>query len=101
MQVIYFAPRATRTAMNGAAVRALNTELGVAMDSPESVAATLIALLEKPVAERPLGMPERLFSLVNRVAPRLVDLALRHQLPIIRRHARGNPVQPDFQGEKP
>jgi short-subunit dehydrogenase len=101
VQVIYFAPRATRTAMNGAAMCALNAELGIAMDAPESVAAALVELLERPVAERPLGMPERLFALVNRIAPSLVDLALRRQLPVIRRHARELPVEPDFQGGKP
>jgi short-subunit dehydrogenase len=101
VQVIYFAPRATQTAMNGPSMRALNMELGIAMDTPESVAAALVSLLEKPVAERPLGMPERLFALVNRIAPRLMDLALRRQLPTIRRYARGPHVQPDFEGGKP
>ena len=37
--------RATRTAMNGAAVCALNAELGVAMDEPAAVARELLALL--------------------------------------------------------
>jgi short-subunit dehydrogenase len=101
VRVIYFAPRATQTAMNGAAMRALNMELGIAMDTPESVATALVRLLDNPVAERPLGMPERLFALVNQVAPRFVDLALRRQLPVIRRHARETQSQPDFQGGKP
>jgi short-subunit dehydrogenase len=101
VQVIYFAPRATRTAMNGAAMCALNAELGIAMDTPESVAEALVALLHKPVPERRLGMPERLFALVNRVAPWLVDRALLRQLPVIRRHARGADSQPTFQGGKP
>jgi short-subunit dehydrogenase len=94
VQVTYFAPRATRTAMNGAAVCALNAELGVAMDSPGSVAEALVALLEKPAPERPLGMPERLFAWLNQVAPRLVDRALLRQLPVIRRYARGTPLDP-------
>ena len=101
VQVTYFAPRATRTAMNGAAVCALNAELGVAMDPPGSVAEALVALLENPAPERPLGMPERLFAWLNQVAPRLVDRALLRQLPVIRRYARGTPPQPTSQGVNP
>ena len=87
VRVLYLAPRATRTAMNGAGVDALNAELGVTMDSPESVAAQLVALLERPARERLLGMPEALFARLNQLVPGLVDRALRRQLPIIRRHA--------------
>lgn len=101
VQVTYFAPRATRTAMNGAAMCALNAELGIAMDPPEAVAAALVALLEKPVRERPLGMPERLFARLNQIAPGLVDRALRRQLPVIRRHARETLSQTSSQGAQP
>ena len=38
VRVLYLAPRATRTAMNGAGICALNAELGVAMDEPAAVA---------------------------------------------------------------
>jgi short-subunit dehydrogenase len=91
VQVLYLAPRATRTAMNGAGVNALNAELGVAMDPPEAVAAQLVALLEHPSRERLLGMPEALFARQNQIVPGLVDRALRRQLPVSRRHAsKGN-----------
>lgn len=99
VQVHYFAPRATRTAMNGASASALNAELGIAMDSPEVVAAALAALLDRPVAERPLGMPERFFALLNRIMPSAVDRALKRQLPVIRRHARAGRPQTASQGE--
>ena len=98
VQVTYFAPRATRTAMNGAALCALNAELGVTMDTPETVAAALIALLEKPARERPLGMPERLFARLNQIVPWLVDRALRRQLPVIRRHAHDTTPKTMSQG---
>ena len=98
VQVTYFAPRATRTAMNGAALCALNAELGVTMDTPETVAAALIALLEKPARERPLGMPERLFARLNQIVPWLVDRALRRQLPVIRRHAHDTTPKTISQG---
>lgn len=91
VRVSYFAPRATRTAMNRAALCDLNAELGVAMDAPEEVARALVASLGRPARERLLGMPERLFARLNQVVPGLVDRALRRQLPVIRRHARGEP----------
>jgi short-subunit dehydrogenase len=89
VRVTYFAPRSTRTAMTGAAERAMNEELGVAMDAPEAVAAALLDTLRRPARERLLGMPEGLFARLNQVAPGLVDGALRRQLPVIRRHVRG------------
>ena len=85
LRVLYFAPRATRTAMNGKQVNALNAELRVAMDSPESVATQLVALLERPASERLLGRPEALFARLNQLLPGLVDRVLRRQLPVIRR----------------
>jgi short-subunit dehydrogenase len=101
VRVTYFAPRATRTAMNGAALCALNEELGVAMDPPEAVAAALVALLANPARERPLGMPERLLARLNQIVPGLVDRALRRQLPVIRRHARGASLAHSSQGATP
>ena len=87
VQVLHLAPRATRTAMNGAGMNSLNAELGVAMDAPEAVARQLLALLERPSRERLLGMPEALFARLNQLVPGLVDRALRRQLPTIRRYA--------------
>ena len=87
VRVLYFAPRATRTAMNGAELHALNAELGVAMDDPATVAQELLRLLRRPARERLLGMPEKLFARINQLLPGLVDRALRRQLSTIRRHA--------------
>jgi short-subunit dehydrogenase len=91
VRVLHFAPRAARTSMNGAALCALNAELGVAMDEPAAVAAALMRLLERPAAERLLGMPEKLFARINQLAPWLVDRALARQLPVIRRHLPASP----------
>lgn len=90
VRVMYFAPRGTRTALNSEALCALNAELRVAMDPPVAVAAALVRLLRRPARERLLGMPEKLFARLNQVLPGLVDGALRRQLPLIRRHARGS-----------
>ncbi|HZM33836.1 MAG TPA: SDR family oxidoreductase [Burkholderiales bacterium] len=86
VRVMHLAPRTTRTAMNGAALDALNAELGNAADAPETVALRLISLLQRPAGERLIGMPEALFARLNQLAPALVDAALRRQLPTIRRH---------------
>jgi short-subunit dehydrogenase len=88
VRVLYFAPRATRTALNDDALTALNAELGTTMDAPEWVAHELVALLRRPVRERLLGMPEKLFARVNQVLPGLVDSGLRKQLDTIRNFAR-------------
>jgi short-subunit dehydrogenase len=91
VRVLYLAPRAARTPMNPAALCALNAELGVAMDDPAVVATQLMRLLERPAAERLLGMPEKLFARINQLAPWLVDRALARQLPVIRRHLPASP----------
>ena len=87
VRVLHLAPRATRTPMNGAAVHAMNGELGVAMDDPAAVAAQLLRLIDGGANERLLGFPEALFARLNQLLPAVVDRALRRQLPIIRRHA--------------
>lgn len=88
VQLRYLAPRATRTALNSPAQDALNAELGVATDAPETVADALLALLDGERAERHMGWPEKLFVRINRVLPSLVDSSLAKQLSVIRRHAQ-------------
>jgi len=85
--VLYMSPRATRTDMNSAAVEAMNAELQVNMDSPELVAAQLVKALETDLREVHLGFPERLLVRLNGLLPRLIDKALRRQLPTIQHYA--------------
>jgi len=87
VNVQYLAPRATATEMNPGHVVAMNEELGNAMDSPERVAAEMIALLKKRSGTRYIGWPERFFVKLNGLLPALVDGALAKQLPVIRRQA--------------
>ena len=89
IRVQYLAPRATRTGFNPAAVERMNQELRVATDPPERVARAAWALIGSGRAEAVVGWPEKLFARVNAALPRLVDRALRKQLPTIRRHATG------------
>lgn len=91
MKVLYIAPRATRTGMNSAAVVAMNDELNVAMDDPQVVAAQVVQAIVREREELYLGWPEKLFVRLNSLLPRVVDQALRKQLPIIQRFARNKP----------
>lgn len=88
VRVEYLAPRATRTAMNPAAVEAMNAQLKVAMDPPERVADELIALLTRRGFAAVIGWPEKFFVKLNALLPGLVDRALRGQLAIIQAFAR-------------
>lgn len=87
LQFQYLSPRATRTAFNTAAVDALNAELKVGSDTPESVAGALVHAIIHGDTRRQLGWPEKLFARINGMFPALVDRSLRAQLPIIKRHA--------------
>ena len=84
--VRYFAPRATRTASNSAAVNAMNGELKTAEDTPQHVASALLRFVDGGAWQRTLGAKERFFTLVNALLPGLPDGAIRAQLPVIRKH---------------
>jgi short-subunit dehydrogenase len=88
VRVHYLAPRATRTSMNAAAVERMNTELKVAMDTPQSVAIAACDMLHNNRRDAVLGWPEKLFVRINALLPRVVDGSLLRQLPTIRRYAR-------------
>ncbi|MEZ5539034.1 MAG: SDR family oxidoreductase [Pseudomonadales bacterium] len=88
IRVLYFAPRATRTALNSDPVVAMNNALGNAMDAPEIVAKKVVALFIKGAPSQYFfGWPESLFVRINALLPRVVDQALGKQLAIIRKHA--------------
>lgn len=84
----YFAPRATKTTMNNDAVVAMNNELKVNMDSPETVVTALVEFLSTKETSQYLGFPERFFAWLNRVFPSIVDNAIIKDLPTIKRYAR-------------
>lgn len=86
IDVRHFSPRATRTAINSAAVDAMNRELGTAEDTPEAVADAFMAFLGSRRWQRTLGAKESFFVLVNKLLPGLPDNAIRKQLAQIRKH---------------
>lgn len=85
VKVVYIAPRATTTEMNAAAVVEMNKALGNAMDPPELVAACVIRAMQKERPRLSIGWPEKLFVVLNALFTRLVDNALKKQLPVIQR----------------
>jgi short-subunit dehydrogenase len=91
VKVLYVAPRATQTSMNAAAVVELNRQLKVSMDDPLAVARQIVRAIEREREELYLGWPEKLFVRLNSLLPRMVDQALRKQLPMIQRFARVKP----------
>jgi short-subunit dehydrogenase len=94
VRVLYVAPRATRTAMNGSRVVAMNKALGNTMDPPEAVAEAIMQRIQKGRwSALTIGLPERFFLVLNSILPRIVDIALRRQLPRIRQYSRA-PVVP-------
>jgi short-subunit dehydrogenase len=68
----------------------MNEELHVAMDDPQAVAAQIVRAIEREREELYIGWPEKLFVRLNGLLPRVVDQALRKQLPVIQRFARSN-----------
>jgi short-subunit dehydrogenase len=86
VEVIHVAPRAIATALNTAAVNALNRELGSASDAPEAAARQIVAAIGRGRGETHLGFPERLFAWLNGCAPRMIDRALVGKLAIVKRH---------------
>jgi len=84
--VLYVAPRATATAMNGPAVRALQAETGTAVDAPEKVAAAIADALATGRKEVTLGGPEQIFARLNALLPRVVDGPLIKQARLAARY---------------
>jgi short-subunit dehydrogenase len=80
VRVTYVSPRATDTAMNGAAVRELQAKTGAHVDDPETVAREVAAAIDGGVAEHQIGRAERFFVRLNALLPRLVDRALSKQV---------------------
>lgn len=85
VKVVYVAPRATATDMNAASVVEMNKALGNAMDTPEHVAACVLQAMTCEHARLSIGWPEKFFVVLNGLFTRVVDNALKKQLPVIQR----------------
>ena len=88
IKVMYLAPRATATPINGDNVVAMNRELGNTMDAPEVAAKKAVSIFVRgSVLPVYIGWPEKLFVRINAIFPGIVDSALRKQLSIIKQFA--------------
>jgi len=87
VEVLYFAPRYTRTAFNAGAAERMAAALNMKQDSPESVAEQLVDAVSRRSRERYLGWPEKAFVRLNSLFPRLLDVALARQSVQMRRYA--------------
>ena len=89
VHIFYLAPRATRTPINDEQVVAMNQALGNKMDEPEVVADHVLSMVQSQRNfSRYIGWPEKFYVFINNMRPKLVDRAMRKQLPVIRRFAR-------------
>ncbi|MDR2013404.1 MAG: SDR family oxidoreductase [Rhodanobacter sp.] len=77
--VTYVAPRFTKTAFNGDAVKRMADALKMNQDDPQTVAASVIAAIQADGHNRYLGWPEKFFVRINSLLPRLVDGSLKKQ----------------------
>lgn len=84
IDVLYLAPRATDTQINGVLERAMNVALGNHMDSPELVAKQLVKQLNRRIARTVIGFPEVFFAKLNGIFPSLVDTAISKKLVIMK-----------------
>ena len=76
VNVLYVAPRATRTSMNSAAAQALNDALKSNVDDPQTVASAVVHAIAGDRRDLYLGWPERFFVRLNNLLPHLVDRGL-------------------------
>lgn len=90
VEVLYVAPRYTRTAMNAGAAARMAQALGMNQDEPQRVAAQIVRAIESRQRERFFGWPEALFVRINAIFPRWVDASLRGQTQRMRPYALEN-----------
>ena len=84
ISVTYVAPRFTKTAFNRSVVTRMANALKMNQDSPESVAASVVAAIDGNEGDQYLGWPEKFFVRINSIFPRLVDQSLIKQVDLMR-----------------
>lgn len=92
IDVLYFAPRYTRTAINTDAVQRMAQAVRMPQDEPVQVARSLVDAIERGQRERFLGASERFFVRLNSLFPRLVDGPLARQAAQMRPFAIESPL---------
>jgi len=93
VDVIYIAPRATKTSMNSGAMYDMAEKTKMNIDTPEQVAGYIIQAIQKRKANTFIGFPEKLFCKINALFPGLVDKALAGQNRIASGYAKTNGIK--------
>ena len=76
VEVTHISPRAVRTTTLSPAILKFAAATGMHLDRPEKVANRIVAAIAGGEREVRIGLPERIFALVNSLAPALADRAL-------------------------
>ena len=82
--VTHISPRATRTSFNAGAVERFLELAGMKADAPDRVAQRIVAAIARRRETVSIGAMERLYAVINAVAPRLIDRGLAGQVCKIR-----------------
>ncbi|WP_353572264.1 SDR family oxidoreductase [Candidatus Albibeggiatoa sp. nov. BB20] len=88
IKVLYIAPRAIKTAMNGGILVEVHKATKTNIDEPETVVAQIIRAIERDKQEVTLGQPESFFMRLNMLLPKWVDGALTKQTAIMAKFAK-------------
>lgn len=84
IKVIYYQPRSILTKMNSHAVVQMNNELGNKTDTPEFVAFNIIKAIENDISGI-FTYPEKIFSIINNIFPKIVDNDFKKKLKTIKK----------------
>ena len=76
IEVVYVAPRATKTSLNSDAAVELSRQTRVVMDEADDVAAAILKSI-RGGRDRHIGWPENILMRFNSLFPSLVDIAFR------------------------
>lgn len=91
IDVTYIAPRAVQTAFNNADVNRFMKLTGMTTDAPERVADRIVKAILGSEKDVSIGFRERIFSQLNAVLPRLIDMGLSSQTLKARQMFQTNP----------
>lgn len=91
IDVQYLAPRAMKTAINSDKVNQLNEKLKNKVDSVQAIVPQIIAAIEKNTSEKHFGFPEKLFTKINGLFPKLVSRSIHKQNTNIQNIFNNNP----------
>lgn len=78
--VTHIAPRAVKTGFNTPLIERFMTLAKMSADHPDTVADRILAAIEARECDVSIGLPERVFTQLNAMLPRLVDRGLAGQV---------------------